>query len=217
MKSPAENLTTVQVELESRSYPIYIGQQLTAAIPHWIQQRFPAARHAVLIVDSHLGKLATDIDQGLQSVGFRCGMAHVPSGEASKSVELAQQLWQYLLSEHTDRGSIVVAIGGGVVGDLSGFVAATFARGLPFVQVPTTLLSQVDSSVGGKTGINLPGAKNIVGAFWQPALVAIDIRSLDSLPERQFLSGLAEVAKYGVILLPEFFAFLEQHAAELKS
>ncbi len=88
---------------------------------------------------------------------------------------------------------------------------------MPFVQVPTTLLSQVDSSVGGKTGINLPGAKNIVGAFWRPALVAIDIRSLDSLPQRQFLSGLAEVAKYGVILLPEFFAFLEQHAAELKA
>jgi len=110
---------------------------------------------------------------------------------------------------------VVVAVGGGVVGDLAGFVAATYGRGLPFVQVPTTLLAQVDSSVGGKVGINLPGAKNMVGAFWQPRGVIIDTATLATLPEREYLSGLAEVVKYGVILDAEFFGWLEQHADKI--
>ncbi|MEM7476183.1 MAG: 3-dehydroquinate synthase, partial [Planctomycetota bacterium] len=128
----------------------------------------------------------------------------------------AEKIWNEMLSAHTDRGSAVIAVGGGVVGDLAGFMAATFARGIPLVQIPTTLLSQVDSSVGGKTGINLPGAKNIVGAFWQPSIVLIDSKTLSSLPEREYISGLAEVAKYGVILLPELFEYLEEkHEAVL--
>jgi 3-dehydroquinate synthase len=120
-----------------------------------------------------------------------------------------------MLDEGADRQSVVIAVGGGVVGDLAGFVAATFARGLAFFQVPTTLLAQVDSSVGGKTGINLPGAKNMVGAFWQPAGVLIDVQTLATLPDREFRAGLAEVVKYGVILDSEFFAYLEQHADEI--
>jgi 3-dehydroquinate synthase len=109
----------------------------------------------------------------------------------------------------------VVAVGGGVIGDLAGFVAATFARGLRFCQIPTTLLAQVDSSVGGKTGINLPGAKNMVGAFWQPALVVIDTQTLNTLPAREYVSGLAEVVKYGVALDAPFFAYLEEHIESL--
>ncbi len=143
--------------------------------------------------------------------GYRTSLLLVPSGEGSKSIEQADKLWQGMLSERTDRGSAVIAVGGGVVGDLAGFVAATFARGLPLIQVPTTLLSQVDSSVGGKTGINLPTAKNMVGCFWQPSLVVIDTDTLNSLPEREYVSGLAEVAKYGVISKPELFEYLEQH------
>ena len=120
-------------------------------------------------------------------------------------------LWDKLLELGADRKTVIVAVGGGVVGDLAGFVAATFARGLPFVQVPTTLLAQVDSSVGGKVGINLPGGKNMVGAFWQPAGVLIDTAVLATLPEREYRAGLAEVVKYGVILDADFFAYLEDH------
>src|SRR5262249_18011120 len=116
-----------------------------------------------------------------------------------------------------DRKTVVVAVGGGVIGDLAGFVAASYARGLPFVQVPTTLLAQVDSSVGGKVGINLPGGKNLVGAFWQPLGVLIDTGVLTTLPEREYRAGLAEVVKYGVILDADFFEYLEHHVAELKS
>jgi len=212
--SPAAPIA-IQVELAERTYPIYIGQQLTAAVPGWMQAGLPQCQHAVLIYDKHLEELASSLQRALSAARFRCSLLSVPSGEASKSVEMAAGLWQSLVNENTDRGSCVVAVGGGVVGDLAGFVAATFARGLPLIQVPTTLLSQVDSSVGGKTGINLPNVKNIVGAFWQPTLVAIDTHSLESLPRREFVSGLAEVVKYGVILLPQLFEYLEQHAAEI--
>jgi 3-dehydroquinate synthase len=126
---------------------------------------------------------------------------------------VAAELWEQMLEQGTDRKSVVVAVGGGVVGDLAGFVAATFARGLRFVQVPTTLLAQVDSSVGGKVGINLSGGKNMVGAFWQPRGVVIDVDTLDTLPEREYRAGLAEVVKYGVIQDAEFFAFLEASIA----
>ena len=142
-------------------------------------------------------------------------MLVVEEGEPTKSVAVADLLWQKLLDLGADRKTVVVAAGGGVVGDLAGFVAATFARGIPFVQVPTTLLAQVDSSVGGKTGVNLPGAKNMVGAFWQPLGVFIDVQTLKTQRERDYRSGLAEVVKYGVILDPDFFAFLEKEVAAL--
>jgi 3-dehydroquinate synthase len=126
-------------------------------------------------------------------------------------------LWENLFDLGTDRKSVVVAVGGGVIGDLAGFVAATFARGIGFIQVPTTLLAQVDSSVGGKVGINLPGAKNMVGAFWQPLGVLIDTDVLNTLPEREYRAGLAEVVKYGVILDADFFAYLEDHVDQLNA
>ena len=144
-------------------------------------------------------------------------MLTVPAGEGSKSVAQAQQLWNELARLKCDRKTLIVAVGGGVVGDLAGFIAATYARGLSFVQVPTTLLAQVDSSVGGKVGINLPAAKNIVGAFWQPVGVLIDLDVLATLPEREYRAGLAEVVKYGVILDAEFFTYLEQHVDRARS
>jgi 3-dehydroquinate synthase len=137
----------------------------------------------------------------------------VEAGESSKAAEVAEELWEDLLDGGADRKTVVVALGGGVVGDLAGFVAATFARGLRFVQIPTTLLAQVDSSVGGKVGINLPGGKNMVGAFWQPRGVTIDVDVLQTLPDREYRAGLAEVVKYGVIQDADFFAYLENNAA----
>jgi 3-dehydroquinate synthase len=130
---------------------------------------------------------------------------------------VACELWEELLDQGADRQTVIVALGGGVVGDLAGFVAATFGRGLAFVQVPTTLLAQVDSSVGGKVGVNLPGAKNMVGAFWQPRGVVIDVDVLGTLPEREYRAGLAEVVKYGVIMDAEFFAFLEANVAAIQA
>src|SRR5204862_6568182 len=127
-----------------------------------------------------------------------------------KCVAEAERLWKKLLELGADRKTLIVALGGGVVGDLAGFVAATYARGVAFSQVPTTVLAQVDSSVGGKVGVNLPGAKNMVGAFWQPKSVLIDTQTLQTLPDREYRSGLAEVVKYGVILDADFFARLEQ-------
>ena len=150
--------------------------------------------------------------QDLKAVGIRADRLEVPSGETSKSVEHLNLLWQEFQAIGADRTTMVMAIGGGVAGDLAGFAAATYARGLRFFQVPTTLLAMVDSSVGGKTGINLPTSKNMVGAFWQPLGVMIELETLETLPRREYLSGLAEVTKYGVIMDEDFFAFLESRA-----
>lgn len=206
----------VEVPLGERSYRIEIGTGNLAAAG----QRFVARRrvsHAVLIVDEHVESThATTVARSLDAQGVAVDLVVVESGEATKCVAVADQLWQKLLDLGADRRSVIVAVGGGVVGDLAGFVASTFARGLDFYQVPTTLLAQVDSSVGGKVGVNLPAAKNMVGAFWQPLGVVIDTVTLDTLPEREYRSGLAEVVKYGVILDAEFFAYLEANVAGLK-
>ncbi len=205
--------TTVNVQLAERSYPIHIGRGISPSIAEMLATVLPQVNHAVVITDENVKPLSETISVELRSQNIRLTELFVPSGETSKSVGEIERLWTAMLADHTDRGSAVIAIGGGVVGDLGGFAAASFARGIPLVQVPTTLLSQVDSSVGGKTGINLPGTKNIVGAFWQPPLVVVDTSSLETLPHREFVSGLAEVAKYGVIMDPVFFGYLEQHAA----
>lgn len=162
-----------------------------------------AATHAAVVVAS------------VRAAGIDVAALTVPSGEASKSAAQAERLWTEFGRLAVDRGTHVVAVGGGVVGDLVGFVAATFARGLPLWQVPTTLVAQVDSAIGGKTGINLAAGKNLVGAFWQPRGVVADTDTLATLPDREFVSGIAEIIKYGMILDAEFFAWLEEHAAAL--
>ena len=209
------DILTVPVALGERSYPIYIGRELSGPLASWLQACCGKSRHAVVIADENVVDFASPYRESLLRSGYRVTELTIPSGEGSKSLSQASRLWEAMLDAHTDRGSMVIAIGGGVVGDLAGFVAASFTRGLPLVQIPTTLLSHVDSSVGGKTAINLPKAKNMVGAFWQPSLVVIDTESLDTLPTREFVSGLAEVLKYGVILLPELLAYLEQNTASV--
>jgi 3-dehydroquinate synthase len=208
-------LNVVEVRLDSRSYTIEIGTDNLATLGAKVGQ-WSRLSHALLITDENVevphAKLAA---QSLANAGATVDVFVVPPGEQTKCVDSADALWNQLLDVGADRRSIVVAVGGGVVGDLAGFVAATFARGLGLVHVPTTLLAQVDSSVGGKVGINLPSAKNMVGAFWQPAGVLIDTSVLETLPDRQYRAGLAEVVKYGVILDAPFFSYLEGHFAQL--
>ncbi|MBX3414106.1 MAG: 3-dehydroquinate synthase [Pirellulales bacterium] len=199
----------VRVELAERGYDICLGSGNLAQLGERLTALRPVS-HAVIVTDEHVeDPFALDVAETLSQRGIAVDVLVVEPGEETKSLDSVCELWQKLLELKADRKTVVVAVGGGVIGDLAGFAAAGFARGLGFVQVPTTLLAQVDSSVGGKTGVNLPGAKNIVGAFWQPMLVLIDTEVLASLPEREYLAGLAEVVKYGVILDADFFAYLE--------
>lgn len=210
-----ERAQSVRVDLGERSYDIEIGSGNLPDMASFVRSRLKIS-HVVVITDAHVQQPhAAAVLQSLQESGARVDLAVVPPGEQTKSIATADELWQRLLRFGTDRKSVVVAVGGGVIGDLAGFVAATYARGLSFIQVPTTLLAQVDSSVGGKVGVNLPAAKNMVGAFWQPCGVLIDTDVLTTLPDREFRSGLAEVVKYGVILDDEFFGYLEANAARV--
>lgn len=209
--------TTVRVHLSERSYDIEIGSGLVATSGDFVLQR-TSCSHAVVITDTNVQDPHADrVVESLEAAGIRADLATVPAGESTKSASNADQLWRLMLEFKADRKSVVVAVGGGVVGDLAGFVAATYGRGIRFIQIPTTLLADVDSSVGGKVGVNLPGAKNMVGAFWQPAGVLIDTSVLETLPDRDYRGGLAEVVKYGVILDAEFFDYLEQHVDGLNN
>ena len=206
-----------RVALAERSYDIEIGSGNLPSLASFLASRSQST-HAVIITDMNVDPLYADkLGDQLTEKDWEVHLLVVDAGERSKLPEVAIELWETMLAEGTDRQSAVVAVGGGVIGDLAGFVAATFARGLDFFQVPTTLLAQVDSSVGGKVGINLPGAKNMVGSFWQPKGVLIDVDVLSSLSDREYRAGLAEVVKYGVILDAEFFAYLEEHVAAINA
>jgi 3-dehydroquinate synthase len=202
-------MPTVHVNLGPRSYDIEIGSGNMAEAVRFCDAEVDDA-HSVIITDSNVDDLYSEpLADALQQGGAQVDILTVEAGEHSKAADVASDLWEQLLENGADRQTVIVALGGGVVGDLAGFVAATFGRGLRFVQVPTTLLAQVDSSVGGKVAINLPGGKNMVGAFWQPRGVLIDVDVLKSLPDREYRAGLAEVVKYGVIQDADFFAYLE--------
>lgn len=207
----------VYVALGDRSYEVEIGTGNLPRLGPFTDARLRPS-HAVIVTDANVEQPhAQAAAESLVAAGMVVDLLVVEAGETSKSVEVADYLWQKLLELGADRKTAVVAVGGGVIGDLAGFAAATYARGLPLVQVPTTLLAQVDSSVGGKVGVNLPGAKNMVGAFWQPRGVLIDTGVLATLPAREYRSGLAEVVKYGVILDAEFFAWLESHTSDINA
>jgi 3-dehydroquinate synthase len=207
--APDAGETTIAVKLGERSYDIVIGRHLLDETGARIAAALPGARCAVVsdatVADLYLKRLKA-------SLGKSClGEAVVAPGEASKSFPVLAEVCEQLLALGVERGDVVVALGGGVVGDLAGFAASILRRGVRFVQIPTTLLAQVDSSVGGKTGIDTPQGKNLIGAFHQPSLVLADISVLETLSQRDFRSGYAEVMKYGLLGDAPFFAWLEAH------
>jgi 3-dehydroquinate synthase len=204
----------VRVNLGERSYDIAIASGEVAGLGPFARQRCRGA-NAFVVTDDYIAAHAASVASVLSANGFRVFQAVLPTGEAQKCLASAAHLYDRLVDFHADRQTVVVAVGGGVIGDLAGFVAATFARGLPLLMVPTSLLAMVDSSVGGKVGINHPKAKNLIGAFHQPVGVWIDTTFLASLPDREFRSGMAEVVKYGVSLDADLFAFVESHVDAL--
>jgi 3-dehydroquinate synthase len=208
-------MRVVNVPLGTRSYSILIGQGLLSQLGSECQKLELGQRCAV-ICDRHVAPLfGATTEKSLRTAGFDPVRITVSAGETAKSLKTVQRCYDELAAHRLERKSFVVALGGGVVGDLAGFVAATYLRGVPFVQVPTTLLAQVDSSVGGKVGVNLKAGKNLVGAFHQPKLVLCDLDALKRLPSRQFRAGLAEVIKYGIIYDADLFQRLERDLPEL--
>jgi 3-dehydroquinate synthase len=211
----ADTPETVRVELGSRSYDVVIGPGLLAEAGARIAAVLPK-RKVALVTDANVAALHLPaLRAGLAAAGIGAADILVPAGETSKSFERLQAVVEAILDARLERGDAVVALGGGVVGDLAGFAAAVTRRGMRFVQVPTSLLAQVDSSVGGKTGINARQGKNLVGAFQQPDLVLADTALLETLPEREFRAGYAEMAKAGLIGDAAFFAWLEENRGEI--
>jgi len=200
----------VKVPLGNRSYQIKIGVGLLDRLGKECSG-FGFGRRCAIITDANVGKVyAKPVFNALAKAGFEPALIVVPAGETAKSFRSVQRCYDLLAGHRLERKSFIVALGGGVVGDLAGFVAATYLRGISFVQVPTTLLAQVDSSVGGKVGVNLKAGKNLVGAFHQPKLVLCDLGTLQTLPQRELRAGLAEVIKYGIIYDAKLFAQLER-------
>lgn len=209
-------MRSLTVRLGERAYPIHIGSGLLSR-PELILPHLRTPRVAIvsnnIVAPLYLEKLAAP----LRAAGVRTTEIILPDGESFKNWETLNQIFDTLLAERCDRTTTLIALGGGVIGDLTGFAAAAYQRGVPFIQIPTTLLAQVDSSVGGKTGINHPRGKNMIGAFWQPQLVLADTDTLQTLPPRELSAGLAEVIKYGLIRNLPFLEWLEAHMDALMS
>ncbi len=199
----------VKVELGINSYEIRVGSGLLARIGLWLKERGFSDK-AVIITDTNVEGLYADVlERGLANAGFDTTIIEVPPGEEHKSLETAGRLYGDLTDAYTERNTPVLALGGGVIGDLAGFVAATYMRGLPLIQVPTTLLAQVDSSIGGKTAVDYNKLKNIIGVFYQPRMVVADIDTLKTLPQMELVNGLAEVIKSAAIRNRNLFNFLD--------
>lgn len=209
------DVTRIDINLGERGYPILIGEGMLDTAGDYLGSLLPRKRTAIVtdenVADLHLQRLL----DSLEKAGIEAEPIVLPAGEASKSFPHLEWLCEQLLELGIERKDAIIAFGGGVIGDLVGFAAAILRRGCPFVQIPTTLLSQVDSSVGGKTGINTPQGKNLIGAFHQPKLVLIDTGVIDTLPDRELLAGYAEVVKYGLIDDAEFFAWLEENGEDV--
>ncbi|WP_222847282.1 3-dehydroquinate synthase [Pontiella desulfatans] len=199
------------MNLGERSYQIHIGAGVLDRIGGLCADVGLKGKCLVITDENVGGHYAEPVLQSLEGAGFSARLATLPPGEQTKCGDQVFSLYSECIKAGLDRKSFVVALGGGVIGDLAGFVAATYLRGIPFVQVPTSLLSMVDSSVGGKTGINIPEGKNLVGAFYQPQLVLADLDTLKTLPPREYAAGLAEVVKYGIIYDAPFFKTLEEN------
>ncbi|MCF8193277.1 MAG: 3-dehydroquinate synthase [Candidatus Methylopumilus sp.] len=207
-------MQTLNVALAKRSYPIHIGRGLLSdaslILPHLKR------KHVAIVTNTTVAPLyLAQLTDTLQVAGVQVIPIILPDGEAYKNSDTLNRIYDALLQNRCERSTTLIALGGGVIGDLTGYAAATFLRGVPFIQIPTTLLSQVDSSVGGKTGINHPLGKNMIGAFYQPQVVLADIDTLQTLPPREFSAGVAEVIKYGLIRDAQFFDWLECNMAQL--
>ena len=205
----------VPVPLGERAYDILIGDNLLETAGSRLRERFPGRRCGI-VTDTEVARAQLPrLTRSLAAAGIGHAVVTVPNGEASKSLSRLGEVVDGLLTARLERGDLVLALGGGVIGDLAGFAAAITRRGMDFVQLPTSLLAQVDSSVGGKTGINSPHGKNLIGAFHQPRLVLADLGTLQTLPPRQFAAGYAELVKYGLIDDAALFFWLEQHRQEI--
>ncbi len=209
-------MRTLEVQLGERSYPIHIGAGIVSRADLLPEKLFRGKAAVVTnstIAPLYLGKLV----ETLETLGVKCIKIILPDGEAHKSWETLNKIYDTLLTNRCERSTPLIALGGGVIGDLTGFAAATYQRGVPFIQIPTTLLAQVDSSVGGKTAVNHPLGKNMIGAFYQPAAVIADMDTLRTLPERELAAGMAEVIKYGLIRDPEFLDWLDANIEKLNA
>ncbi|MFW6346448.1 MAG: 3-dehydroquinate synthase, partial [Halomonas sp.] len=206
---------TLQVALGSRSYPIHIGPGLLGD-SRWLSP-YLAGQQVMIVTNETVAPLYLERCRAGLPAGIECRELVLPDGEATKSLASVERIWDALLEAGFNRRCTLVALGGGVIGDMVGFAAASYQRGVAFIQVPTTLLAQVDSSVGGKTGVNHPLGKNMIGAFWQPRAVLIDTDTLMTLPPRELSAGLAEVIKYGLIRDAAFLAWLEASMGDLRA
>ena len=213
----ARSVTVIDVSLGARSYPVVIGERLLGTAGQWIATRLPGARCAVVSDENVAGLHLAPLKASLAEHGLYLGEVVVRPGEASKSFPVLATLCERLLELGVERSDCVIAFGGGVVGDLAGFAASILRRGVRVVQMPTTLLAQVNSAIGGKTGIDTRQGKNLIGTFHQPSLVLADVSVLMTLSPREFRAGYAEVVKYGLIGDAPFFAWLEENAAEIFS
>ena len=203
-------MQTLHIQLEDRSYPIYIGEGLLSQIK--LIESHLKQKHVAVVTNTTVAPLYLDpLLTLLKQHGIKAFPIILPDGESYKNQATLNLIYDALLREKCERTTTLIALGGGVIGDMTGYAAATYLRGVPFIQIPTTLLSQVDSSVGGKTGINHPLGKNMIGAFYQPQCVIADIDTLKTLPSREFSAGMAEVIKYGLIRDEVFFNWLEKN------
>src|SRR2546426_5066763 len=205
----------IPVNLGSRSYRIIVESGALDTVGARLAELRVGSRTALVSDAAILRLYGKAVARSLESAGFTVTTVEVPAGEAAKTLAVAERCWDALLAAGLDRSSTVLALGGGAVGDLAGFVAATYMRGMNFIQLPTTVLAQVDASIGGKTAIDHPRAKNLVGAFYQPRLVVVDPSTARSLPDREFRSGLAEMVKHGIVLDRAYFSDMEKSVASL--
>jgi 3-dehydroquinate synthase len=216
MKTPLYS-NQIPVSLGNRSYEILIQPNILTQIGRVLQDIGLSGRVGIVtnpVVNELYGRV---VHRSLKQAGFSPFLVVIPDGEQAKSVHWLSKILDALVTQRFERQDVVLALGGGVVGDVAGFAASVYLRGVPFVQVPTTLVAQVDSSVGGKTGVNHPIGKNLIGAFYQPCVVVIDPQALQTLPKREWVAGLAEVIKYGMIADSQFFEYLERHVEGLRA
>lgn len=216
LKIPS-TLKTFRVNLKNnRGYPIYIGPDALSSLPQLLKETVKGQQICIVTNPNIKELYAEKLLQSLLEIGYRAFICEMPAGEEFKSLKFVSHLIDLLIEKRFERHDTVIALGGGIIGDVAGFAASVYLRGIHFIQCPTTLLSQVDAAIGGKTGVNHASGKNLIGTFYQPNCVLVDTDTLDTLPKREILCGLAEVVKYGVICDPPLFWFLEKYVDEIK-